>query len=101
MFLAPVLTLKLTNFENCNIYDTSLLHSIMTGGTTISELQMRKISSTFKHSYIICAYGMTESGMIAIFDPTTDKNLIMEKLISCGKAAMGLSVKVRFYIFWL
>ncbi|XP_044258783.1 4-coumarate--CoA ligase 1-like [Tribolium madens] len=94
LFLAPILTYPLTNFENSGNFDTSSLHSILTGGTAISEQQMRKLYTTFKHTCVLFAYGMTEIGMVGMFIPENDKAIMARKLTSCGKVAIGVSLKL-------
>ncbi|EEZ98040.2 uncharacterized protein LOC658921 [Tribolium castaneum] len=94
LFLAPVLTYPLTDYANSGNFDTSSLHSILTGGTPISEQQMTKLYATFKHTCIVFAYGMTEVGMVGMFNPVTDKVLMTKKLTSSGKVAMGVSLKL-------
>ncbi|KAJ3664401.1 hypothetical protein Zmor_008576 [Zophobas morio] len=94
LFLAPILTYKLTNFDGRHSYDTSSLKHITTGGTPISATQLERISTVFNHSDILFVYGCTEAGIVSTFNPITEQVLMRTKLGSCGKAAPGMTIKI-------
>lgn len=99
MFLAPILTYKLTNYENYQKFDTSSLYSILIGGTPISTAQLQRLTTVFKHTNIVFGYGLTEAGIVTLFDPKEESNLIRTETGSCGKPAPGMEVKVGNKIF--
>ncbi|XP_044269360.1 4-coumarate--CoA ligase 1-like [Tribolium madens] len=94
MFLAPILTYKLTNFEKHQNYDTSSLSSMLVGGTPISTAQFQRLTTVFKHTNVVFVYGLTEAGIVTLFDPKDDHDLIKTQSGSCGKAAPGMEIKV-------
>ncbi|RZB38879.1 4-coumarate--CoA ligase 1-like, partial [Asbolus verrucosus] len=94
LFMAPILTYKLTSFERAGEYNTSSLYSMLVGGTPISVAQFQRLSAVFKHSHIIFGYGLSEAGIVTLFDPTKDKGFIKTKPGSSGKPAAGVTVKV-------
>jgi 4-coumarate--CoA ligase len=94
LFLAPILTYKLTSFERSRDYDTSSLYSMLIGGTPISSAQFERLGTTFKHTNVVFGYGLTEAGIVTLFDPSKDRDFLKSKIGSCGRPAPAMSVKV-------
>ncbi|XP_063930878.1 uncharacterized protein LOC135142986 isoform X2 [Zophobas morio] len=94
MFVAPILSYQLTNFDNYQSYDTSSLRTIMTAGTALSTTQFIKLSTIFPGVDIIGCYGQTEVCVISMFDTKSDKKLIRVKNQSSGKVITGITLKI-------
>jgi 4-coumarate--CoA ligase len=89
-------TYKLTRINKSKVakYDTSSLHYIMTGGTSITADQYRRLKALFPNVQIIFVYGMTEIGRISGFYPEIDRDFMSSKLTSCGRVAPETSLKI-------
>ena len=96
MFIAPILSYQLTNFENYQSYNTSSLRVIMAAGTPLSTTQFNKLNTIFPAVDIIVCYGQSEVGMVSLFDTKFDKKFIRTKNKSAGKVVTGITFKVLF-----
>ncbi|RZC37650.1 AMP-binding domain containing protein [Asbolus verrucosus] len=94
LFMAPILTYKLTNCKKWDAYDTSSLYTVLTGGTPISPVQFQKLDTIFRHSNIILTYGLTETGLMSAYNPRTDQKFINNKIGSSGKLLPCMTVKI-------
>ncbi|XP_063922941.1 uncharacterized protein LOC135137259 isoform X2 [Zophobas morio] len=94
MFIAPILSYQLTNFENYQSYNTSSLRVIMAAGTPLSTTQFNKLNTIFPAVDIIVCYGQSEVGMVSLFDTKFDKKFIRTKNKSAGKVVTGITLKI-------
>jgi 4-coumarate--CoA ligase len=96
VFMSTFHTYKLTRINKSKVakYDTSSLHYIMTGGTSITAGQYRRLKALFPNVQIIFVYGMTEIGRISGFYPEIDRDFMSSKLTSCGRVAPETSLKI-------
>ncbi|XP_068906829.1 luciferin 4-monooxygenase-like [Tenebrio molitor] len=94
MFLAPILSNKLTSFANSKNFDTSSLRLIHCGGSAMTLTQYQNLVITFPHTKVCGIYGLTEIGVTSVFHPETDKDLIPVKPTSCGKPFYTMKIKI-------
>ncbi|RZC36036.1 4-coumarate--CoA ligase 1-like, partial [Asbolus verrucosus] len=94
IFMAPIYTYSLTNVKNPEKYNTSSLRCILTGGTSISSEQFKRLDNLFENADIIFGYGMSEIGMLSVFNPEIDDYFIKTKVGSCGKVVPATTLKV-------
>ncbi|XP_044268916.1 4-coumarate--CoA ligase 1-like [Tribolium madens] len=94
LFVAPVYTYELTSVANPEKFDLSSFRCFLTGGTSISTEQYKKLSSYFPQTQILFGYGMSEIGIISVFHSTRDKHFIKTKLGSCGKIVAQTTLKI-------
>ncbi|RZB40021.1 AMP-binding domain containing protein [Asbolus verrucosus] len=81
IFMAPIYTYSLTNVKNPEKYNTSSLRCILTGGTSISSEQFKRLDNLFENADIIFGYGMSEIGMLSVFNPEIDNYFIKTKVV--------------------
>jgi acyl-coenzyme A synthetase/AMP-(fatty) acid ligase len=96
MFLAPILSNKLTSFANAKNFDTSSLRLIHCGGSAMNLTQYQNLVDTFPHTKVCGIYGLTEIGVTSVFHPETDKDMIPVKPTSCGKPFYTMKIKVLY-----
>ncbi|XP_063930902.1 uncharacterized protein LOC135143007 [Zophobas morio] len=94
IFTAPIITYKLTSFENSHKYDTSSLKYVMCGGTPMAASQLVNVRNLFKGAYVGLGYGMSEVGVVAAMNSKNDPKYSTQKLTSCGTPAAGLKLKI-------
>jgi 4-coumarate--CoA ligase len=94
MFLAPILSNKLTSFANSKNFDTSSLRLIHCGGSAMNLTQYQNLVDTFPHTKVCGIYGLTEIGVTSVFHPETDKDMIPVKPTSCGKPFYTMKIKI-------
>lgn len=96
MFMAPSYSYKLTKIYKPTDFNTSNFHSLMLGGSKISDDQMMAVKHLFPHTFVCSVYGMTEiNGCITFYDQIRDKEFIETKFASSGRPTPGFTYKVR------
>lgn len=95
--IAPFLKV-ITNKDIGSDYDISSLAHIAFGGDAVGKVLIGLIMQKYPNVTIGQAYGMSEaSPLIAIMDPKLsieDKAKFQEKMLSVGKAAKGVQLKI-------
>ena len=95
--IAPFLKV-ITNKDIGSDYDISSLAHIAFGGDAVGKALIESIMQKYPNVTIGQAYGMSEaSPLIAIMDPKLsieDKAKFQEKMLSVGKAAKGVQLKI-------
>lgn len=94
LIAAPIHTYNLTNVSNVQDYDLSSFSHFLTGGTSISKKQLKKLSIMFETTQIVHGYGQSEIGIVVTFDKDTPKSVLEAKIGSAGKIAANTSLKV-------
>lgn len=91
--LAPFNTYFLTN-QNVKEFDISSLKYMLIVGTPIGNLQLETLWSVFKPTKAVIAYGMSELGLVSVFDSTSTIDFLRSKSSSVGKINFNTSLKV-------
>ncbi|EFA00289.1 uncharacterized protein LOC657935 [Tribolium castaneum] len=94
LFVAPVYTYELTSVANPERFDLSSFRCFLTGGTSMSIEQFKKLSSYFPQTHVLFGYGMSEVGIISAFHTERDKHFIKTKFGSCGKVVAQTTLKI-------
>lgn len=98
LLIAPIHTYNITNeIDAADEYNFSNLAHFLTGGTSISKQQIKKLNAIFKSTQIFNGYGQSEIGILVAFDKESPKSVLETKEGSAGKIAANSSLKVCVY----
>ncbi|CAH1367230.1 unnamed protein product [Tenebrio molitor] len=75
LFTVPILTYTLTNFEHSTRYDTSTVRLVLCDGTSMDPAKIQRINTKFRNAVTCLAYGLTETGLVSMFDIEKDADL--------------------------
>jgi acyl-coenzyme A synthetase/AMP-(fatty) acid ligase len=75
LFTVPILTYTLTNFEHSTRYDTSTVRLVLCDGTSMDPAQIQRINTKFRYAVTCLVYGLTETGLVSMFDIEKDADL--------------------------
>lgn len=90
----PILTYTLTNFEHSTRYDTSTVRLVLCDGTSMDPAKIQRINTKFRNAVTCLAYGLTETGLVSMFDIEKDAELAKFNLTSSGKLAPQIRLKI-------
>lgn len=94
--MAPFFVTKLLQCPTFTICDTSSLHTVLVGGSSMSKEKLLQLRSALPNTNVNYVYGMTENhGFCTQFHPVEDRDLINEKIDSVGRGLPGYSYKVN------
>jgi 4-coumarate--CoA ligase len=94
LFTVPILTYTLTNFEHSTRYDTSTVRLVLCDGTSMDPAQIQRINTKFRYAVTCLVYGLTETGLVSMFDIEKDAELAKFNLTSSGKLAPQIRLKI-------
>jgi long-chain acyl-CoA synthetase len=89
--LVPTMINLLTQFPEINKYDLASLKHLAYGGSPIAPELIRRTQAVFPGIKLMQAYGLTETGLLTSL---LDHEHVEGKLTSCGRAGIGVELRV-------
>jgi long-chain acyl-CoA synthetase len=89
--LVPTMIKLLTQFPDLERYDLASLEQLGYGGSPIAPELIRRVREVLPHLELLQVYGSSETGFLTGLQ---DGEHTPQRLLSCGRAAPGIEVRV-------